>query len=114
MNNESAIYEINVAGCNKKVGLLVVPCAYTSTGTHLLPIVDETINKAHKILKTHRDKTLLISLRRDITEKDINISIKNALSNDLSLLLFACDTIERAESVMNMFFSTGIKISLLK
>lgn len=113
-DSELTIYEISVQDSNKRLGLLVVPCAYSDAGTHLLPIVENAVSKAHQVLKTHRDKTLLISLRRSITKKDINISIKNALDNELSLLLFACDTVERAESVMSKIYSIENKISLLK
>ncbi len=102
----SPAYWLTPDSTEERMGLVVVPCIYKGEEVTLLPSVNQTLERMHATLGTNSaDSTLLVSMRRDFLPKDIRLSIKVATDENFKVLLFACDCAERAENVMNSFWS---------
>ncbi|EEP0049181.1 hypothetical protein G5X03_004544, partial [Salmonella enterica] len=80
---------------------LASPCGYIGTEPVVLPVVEDSVDYFHKHNGSSIDDTLIISLRRNFSAREIRGFISLYVKEKKTFLLFICDSTQRSDLVMN-------------
>lgn len=84
-----------------RIPFLTAPCGYMGTEAVVLPVVEESVEHYHKHNGSSMDDTLIISLRRNFSAREIRGFISLYIKANKTFLLFMCDSAQRSDLVMN-------------
>ncbi|EDC2614171.1 hypothetical protein OGY18_03810 [Citrobacter sp. Cpo142] len=84
-----------------RIPFLATPCGYMGTEAVVLPVVEESVDHYHKHNGSSIDDTLIISLRRNFSAREIRGFISLYVKEKKTFLLFMCDSTQRSDLVMN-------------
>lgn len=101
MTNQVQVFILKTDIYPFPVPFMAVPCGYNGSEPVVLPVVEDSVELYHLENDTSIDETLVISLRRNFSARDIRGFISLYVKKRKSFLLFICDSVQRSALVVN-------------